>query len=116
MSSFVETLLKNVYGSGYEVETKRTNVAKHSNDWNTATQNFTSRYEIDMVEKVSQPYIEAAFLLRKHEYFIRYIIVGPTKSLMHSTEKDNVSSILTTNLDWRRVHRFKYGRGNITFF
>ncbi|XP_077283752.1 zinc finger CCCH-type antiviral protein 1-like [Arctopsyche grandis] len=111
MSSLVKTLLKNVYGSGYNVETNRTEVSKHSDDWIKATKDFTTRYEINKVEKVSQPYIEAAFLLRKHEYYIKNKLVQSVRSLMHSTEKEHISSILQTNLDWRRVHRYKYGHG-----
>ncbi|XP_077283632.1 zinc finger CCCH-type antiviral protein 1-like [Arctopsyche grandis] len=110
MSLLVKTLLKNVHGYGYSMDLDSEDVSRHSDDWDQATKNFTSNFKISRIVKVSQPYLEAAFLLRKHEYHVRGHIYS-VKSLMHSTGTENVESILQSNLDWRRVYRQKYGCG-----
>ncbi|XP_077283631.1 zinc finger CCCH-type antiviral protein 1-like [Arctopsyche grandis] len=110
MSSLVETILRKVHGYGYSVVSNSERISRHSSDWHEATRNFGSKYTINYIDKVSRPYLEAAFLLRKHEYYLRRGMSN-VKSLMHSTDPVNVQSILRINLDWRRVYRCKYGRG-----
>ncbi|XP_065213371.1 uncharacterized protein LOC135840673 [Planococcus citri] len=68
--------------------------------------NSFPKVKIDKVEKLSNKYLYAAFMLKKNEKKNYRII-----ELIHSTAAENVSSIERENLDWRRVYRAKYGKG-----
>lgn len=65
--------------------------------------------KINKIVKVYNPYLYSHFLIKKAEYESR----GPVRieELYHDTAKNNVDSILRTNLDWRRVCRGRFGRG-----
>lgn len=62
------------------------------------------------VEKVYNKYLNAAFLLRKQQLELDGVSCS-VKVLLHATSVGSVNSILSGNLDWRRVHRAKYGKG-----
>ncbi|KAB0796351.1 hypothetical protein PPYR_10412 [Photinus pyralis] len=61
------------------------------------------------IARVENPYLWAQYLLRKEEYQTNGVV--RELELFHDTSSHNVQSIVETNLDWRRAHRVKYGRG-----
>ena len=73
----------------------------------TISGNFVQ--SISKVVQVYNPYLYSHFLIKKAEYETRGHVV--TRELYHDTGEDKVDSILTTNLDWRRVVRAKFGKG-----
>ncbi|XP_026465011.1 poly [ADP-ribose] polymerase 11-like [Ctenocephalides felis] len=71
-----------------------------------------SRKGLDSVKiyEVMNPFIYGRYKLRQEEIKNVKGSCG-TQELYHATSTDNVDSILSNNLDWRRVVRSKFGQG-----
>ncbi|KAJ8966121.1 hypothetical protein NQ314_003728 [Rhamnusium bicolor] len=69
-----------------------------------------SRIFVKQIEKVFNPYLRMQYKLMKIEYKKRYGHVYE-KTLFHGTQKDNIDSICTNNLNWRLTSKHKFGEG-----
>lgn len=85
-------------------------LSSSSMEYLTLKTNMLLHKSVSRIVRVESPLLYGQFLLKKAEYESRGIPVRLTE-LFHDTAESNIDSILTTNLDWRRVVRCKYGRG-----
>nr|XP_022910566.1 poly [ADP-ribose] polymerase 12-like [Onthophagus taurus] len=65
---------------------------------------------VTRIEKVWCPSLYGWYLMKKAEYQSRGFR-HCEKRLLHVTGASNVKSILRSNLNWRRVTRYRFGRG-----
>ncbi|XP_022901296.2 zinc finger CCCH-type antiviral protein 1-like [Onthophagus taurus] len=65
---------------------------------------------ISKIQKIHCPSLYGWYMIKKAEYESRGY-EDCEKTLVHVTGASNISSILRSNLNWRRVNRHKFGKG-----
>lgn len=71
--------------------------------------NYSFCLAVTKIERVENKHLYSQYLIKKEEYKARGCLTE--LKLYHDTAQDNIPSIVRTNLDYRRVHRAKYGTG-----